>query len=542
MPLRPDFKILVDDVEVLPSIAKDAVVDWDIAEEKVLQSLSAAWADAANSGHVSGDYAATPSTEAGGSAVQFPALGTVSARVRLFRESLMGRRSVEGQRSHGFFVMVRGRLLNPDDELLFLPDPSFGTFYRCQFVIEADGLDQDLLADRERLHRGTPRTEELAVLQHALYLAARNELTNLDQKAAADRRSESLLPVTSWEHFRAPLNALLLRHGQVPSPPVHLSRARIERVSLGTDEPLSALTENAELQVNSSHPFFNVVHAKLGTGRVARDAMQVFDLFSVSERLLEGYLWDLGVTEESIVKILSWRDGLFRSMAERFSAVSLDDVERDVLEASHVGGKHFEDAISHLFGAMGFESSRDGVSGRKDVLVIAPIGDDSYKFTVEAKGSNTSVKNDDAEISGAAAHRDQVQGAKHALVVAREFAGFARNQGEMPAILAECESVGGVSIATVETLVALYQAILTYGYPLDLVFPVLTTIESPQEKLLRIGSLTNPTEGFDYHGVLNEIWRRQQNQAFADLVPYRAVWQEGENRWNCSSVRSLSGA
>ena len=99
--------------------------------------------------------------------IRFAHLGQVWGNVRLFDESLLKFRSAENGRSHGFFLVIRGRLMNPDDEQLFLPDPSFQTFYRSQFIIYADDLDDKLLADRQRLRRDEP-VQELELLQRIL--------------------------------------------------------------------------------------------------------------------------------------------------------------------------------------------------------------------------------------------------------------------------------------------------------------------------------------------------------------------------------------
>jgi hypothetical protein len=159
------------------------------------------------------------------------------------------------------------------------------------------------------------------------------------------------------------------------------------------------------------------------------------------------------------------------------------------------------------------------------------------------------VGNDAAEIGGAIAHRDQV-GARLAIIVAREFIGFQNDRDREPAILQECRAAGGVTIVTVDTLVQLLEATLTYHYPLEMLLPLLEEIEPPSAKLKRVGTLRRPTANFDFRGVLEEVWRLQQGKAAGDMVATRALWQESEDRWGCGlddfhqkliALESLSG-
>jgi hypothetical protein len=433
--------------------------------------------------------------------------------------------------------MVRERLLNPEDAQLGLTDPSFGTFYRSQYVIHADGLDTDLLADRERLHQKTPRTKEFAVIRDALYLASRQEFERLDEERERAGRSESLLPVGSREHFREPFAALYLKGDAVPKDGFNPSEAKIGRAPLNADGPIATLDyEHAQFQVNTNHPLLKAVQRRLGGGKTAREALRALDLFAVAERLFEGYLYDVGLEGDEIDRILSWRDGLLRSMALQYDAAPSDEIISEVRSASFEGDKPFEMALAKLFAAMGFEASRDGVSGKKDVLVIAPIGEESFRFTIEAKGSIHALVNTKAAISGAAAHCVTAN-AKFSVVVAREFVGFERDLGTRPAALQECDvQKVPVSIATADTLIELFQAMRKYHYPLSVVTDLLSPIESPDEKMARVKGLQYPMDQFDFRGVLDAIWQSQQDEAAGDLVAYRTIWQAGPNRWDSNTL------
>jgi hypothetical protein len=164
MPLRPDFKVWVDGEPVVSRLSKQGECDeWNFADETVKSALLKTWEDAQFGKEVSGQP--TFGNELGLDPnephksvpyVKLPELGKVWGNIRLYRMSL-ARSKEEYGRSYGFFVMVRDRLINPNDDKLTLNDPSYGTFYRSQFILNIDGLDEDLLADRERLKRETTR-------------------------------------------------------------------------------------------------------------------------------------------------------------------------------------------------------------------------------------------------------------------------------------------------------------------------------------------------------------------------------------------------
>lgn len=535
MPLRPDFRVFVNDDEVVPKLDREAKVEWTFGDAEVRSALESEWQAATTRGDVAGTLGfATASgldSREPSRSVPFadlPNLGRVWGTIRLFDDPLVEGRQADYGRSYGFFLMVRHRLLNVNDEKVLLSDPSFSTFYRSQFVLHVDALDEELLADRERVRQDTPRARELAVLQRAVYKAARSEIDNRDQRASEEERRLTLLPVRSREHFRRPLVALLMKTG--PDAEFDLGNARVERRPLGPDHPLAEVSPEGFV-VNASHPYYESLERRLGKGKKAEEFYRVYGLFAVADLLLQGVLYDLGVPDDKVAQVATWRDGLFRELAKSYGSAP-SDLLIELVNSSYVGGAAFEGALSSVLTAMGFHSERRGQSGREDVYLLASTGPGTYALTFEAKGSVKPLANDDADVGAAAAHRDAV-GAEHAIIVAREFAGFARNGAGEPAIINECRAAGGVSIMTVETLGALLQAMEDFGYPLDVLKDVFVELEPPAAKLARIRSLQSPTEDFDYRRLLEAIWERQHNQARGDVVAYRALWQD-RDEWKRS--------
>ena len=535
MPLRPDFRIRVNEHKVQSKLDKQAVINWDFGSRDVVDAIRSRWNDAVAKKEVS------PIAEFGTRAgldpnaptkethfVRFAHLGLAWGHVRLFDETLLKYRSADHGRSHGFFLVVRGRLLNPDDEQLFLPPPSFQTFYRSQFVIYADDLDSELLADRQGLRKDEPVVQELELLQRALAGIARITVEARDGEREASQSTRSILPVSSRTYYRDPLNALLLKAPIEDVPSFDPSAVSVERKHLGENARISEVAlKEGEFHVNTGHPYYSVLAKRAGQSKAAREFLRTFDLFAISERLLEGHLLDIGIPEKDVAEVVEWREGLFRQLANSYDRTP--EMVAEMHRTSYVGNREFEKALHDIFEDMGFAAEHDGQSGQKDVLVVATVGPESYEFIVEAKGSKNEVGNDAAKVGTAANHRDQV-GAGHAVVVARRFAGFGSGRdSDTAALYKECQSTKGVSIMEIEALEEAYQAITRFSYPLPLLRDVFTTLETPAQKLVRIRGLTKPAEGFDYSDLLNKIWQRQGKAASDDVVTYRSIFQDG--RW-----------
>ncbi len=534
MPLRPDFSIEVDDKPVEPRLGKGAMVTWDVAESKVKEALKTAWSEAVERGEVSGKikFGAKRTNPDGTeeAAIELPEIGVVSASLSLFSDSLQRDDESKDERSYGFFVMVVDRLLNTEDAQLYLAPPSYGTFYRMQAVIRADGLDADLLADRGRL-RSSARVEELRALQQALYRASRGEIERRDEEREAAEAAYHLLPTRDRRLFREPLSALLMRAEEGPSiEAFQFDTPELEREELPEGQPLSILADDGSgFRINTAHPFFRTLREEVGTGQKAERAIRAFELLAVSERLLEGHLYDIGMTKEQVQAVIAWREDLLRQLAVRYRSHP-EDVIAEAYTQSYKGKRKFEVALAKLFGLMGFVATPRGESGQEDVLVVGPTGPSETKFIVDAKSSKKAVANDDAELGPAMGHLRNVDGASVAIVVARKFAGF--EKGEDPAILRDCEEASKgeegnkVSVVDLPTLEALYKAVHRWSYPLEVILPALEVIEPPEAKRKRVEELANPVAHFDHKTLLKRIWERQQEEASGDVVPYRAIWQD----------------
>jgi len=99
----------------------------------------------------------------------------IFAEVLVTKRPIYGGKSDDLIRSNGFFVRVRDRLINENDELFGLPAQSHEVWNRFRADIDADDLDQDLTAPREGVGLGRQLTM-IAVLTE-LHHEARSRFT-----------------------------------------------------------------------------------------------------------------------------------------------------------------------------------------------------------------------------------------------------------------------------------------------------------------------------------------------------------------------------
>jgi len=540
MPIRPDFKVFINESRVVPNYDVEEVnTEWRIGDKTTEEKIRSTWEDAVGEGEVEGqltfdrDFGIDPEDEERSVPfVEFPALGQVWGSFRLYNGSLVEGRTGEYGRSYGFFIMVLGRLINTSAPKGLMGEPSYRTFYRANYVVHADGLDDVLLANRNDLKEDTPEARELKVLQRALYRITRARQSQIDTENAEDSVSQlSRFPTNSREHFIEPLSGLLMRRSELGE---HIADFDITSPSFGV-EPLGESSAVADLSsdgsglsVNSDHPYHRVINEELGSGQVAEKARTEIERLSISERIFEGYLYDVGINPEKIDEIVRWREQMYRMLAQRIDRRDYAELSRALRNASHEGDDLFEETIVEMLEAMGFIAERDGSSGKKDIVMHAPADEQAYTLTVEAKGKNSgAVSNDEADVSGAANHRDEV-GAEHTVIVARKFAGMEKPRPEGPAVLNECRSVGGASVMEVDTLIELARAMRRFHYSLGNpeVQKVFMEVETPAEKMERVADLKKPFDSFDYRELLEDIWKQQEELTTGRPVPLRNLFYQ----------------
>lgn len=436
LPVNPDFTLVFNGSELEPSkAAGDRPWEWVVGK---------------NDNRDGWKYREMCTTYKGEPAVELQHAGPIRGRAELYTNSLQRGKSEQWGRSHGFFVKVRGRLINIEDELFGMEvELSHGTFTRFRMEVDADGLDEYIASPRESIQHSPALTEFRQYLLD-VFNRARAKQSELDDApdsdslAAADRISDAPAALS-----QRPLRRLL-RHAVEDRDEELLELFAIEgeddldraREVLESDENLLRAVEVGDLPdprrlvgydpgrraivVNSAHPF---VRNYLG----ARGATDVVRDIGAAELLTEAYLLDQDFPSQFVRRFLERRDALLRALPRIKPRSSL--VVAQQLRDARDNEKALEDAVADALEVLGYEVRRIGGSKNPDGVATARLGRLSrgdepadYALTYDAK----SVRSTQKEAIQAAAARTAIlkvhreaEDADHTLLVAPGFEGGA---------------------------------------------------------------------------------------------------------------------
>ena len=177
LPISPQFNLYYGNEKLSPQKVKKPVInEWIIGNrDKVAQKLGYEERKILTKNYV-----------------LIPSLGLVTGECQLFEDPLTVGKSKDWGRSHGFFVMVRNRLINLHDELFGLEALSHGTFSRFRMVVHADGLDEYLRATRETVSEDEEGVRGLRKYLKAKFNEARGRyntwMEDIETEASISRR------------------------------------------------------------------------------------------------------------------------------------------------------------------------------------------------------------------------------------------------------------------------------------------------------------------------------------------------------------------
>jgi hypothetical protein len=422
--------------------------------------------------------------------VLLPGLGEVRGKVEVFRDTLVGRGERKAdllQRSHGFFVMVLKRLVNPDDPLFGITPRTHQTFNRFRMEVHCDGLDPWIRSSRESV------LQDKTVGQLLTYLKAKfNEAADKYETWLKGQEEQGVIKLPP-SLIREPLRTLVRRAASTDGDahPTHISLSEVLRQKITADEgkwfsdfmsrppSLSDFVTKARLGlgkpfavfdadtmkviVNQDHPIF--IH----TLALERDTTGL-SFWSLAEVLLEAYLLEEGVDLQVTRDVMERRDAFLRraiGLDRRSAALIAHDLRQAGDQAAGL-----EIMVTEALRALGFEVTKIGGNGKPDGIALAPLGtrhihykvlkgvaeeneepekgeryDASYTFTYDAK-STSKDKRKDVNIGRLDTHRRE-SGAKYVLVVAPDI-----SEGK---IWDEAKRFQ-VTLCSIESLAALLEA------------------------------------------------------------------------------------
>jgi hypothetical protein len=372
--------------------------------------------------------------------------GEITGTARIYKNPLTTGKAALRSRSNGFFVRVRKRVINLDDELFGLPAFNHATWARFSMDIDADGLRSLLLSSREGVRTSAP-VELLREYLHLKLNACRtiyekhvaDELKGIDIQQLLSSAPSGLIidPLIEAvaDDVRAAERGLYyietpkgLEAGEqdkwIESFQADVREhpfASIQNAAEGAYENLARYdADTRSLQINDEHPYLSKIwhHSKsrapitmVATGEIVSDAL----------------LKAAGVDAATRLAFFEQRDRVLRVIAGEQEPDPLQALRR--LAVANVDETAYERAVGEAFSVLGFEyEPRGNNRGGTDGVLTArlgrqPSGMADYTLVYDGKTTNSSsVAADKVDIAALQDFGKQEK-AEHAFVIAKAFDG-----------------------------------------------------------------------------------------------------------------------
>jgi hypothetical protein len=395
----------------------------------------------------------------------------ISGSVIVAERSLHTGKSADLIRGNGFFVRVRGRLINEEDELFGLHPLTHEVFNRFRGDINADDLDDDVRAGREAV-ADSERSLAFREVLNQLFNEARAQFDKIardedDQSRKKEHDREYTLPRLAEDPVADALTVLRpqIRAGdrvgyylELPTPekldelvaslynaPRRRFRYQYEERSR-SDRLARFDPDSFTLTINEKHDF-TMAHSGDAEARLALEDTVT------AEVLLEAYLINAGVNASIITELLQRRDLLFRSLAKDhlYSLKALAAALRDSAGTE----RDLEAAVVSAFRALGFATEHISDSGQPDgIATYYDYGRGESTITLEAKASSGVPTLAQLDLAGCREHMEKA-GAINCIVVAPEFPGTTKGEDAAAVVRAQQQ---GVSLWRIADLAMLVEA------------------------------------------------------------------------------------
>ena len=379
--------------------------------------------------------------------VDFENLKEVHGEIILYEDSLVdASKSTSLGRSHGIFLLVRGRLINLDDPLLGMEAFSHGVFNRTQIFVHADELDENLTSTREAIKDSTPLNQLKDYLKKKFNNEVRKYYYQEEEKKHQEQSISFRLSQTSLTLSKRPLYVFAEKFFDneiknpflIEKPPIAQKTSLLQELKndLSGEE---SIIKNIKWEIlQSSEPItkfdlvtgdlkINLMHPYIANYNDAYTNLLPLQFFAITEVLTEAYLYELGIEEAYINNIMKRRDDTFRelSLSDREGSPLVAQLLKDAL-ADSMG---LEDAVYRTFLSLGFECNKIGGKSEPDGIAFARLGfsasnvEENYSLTFDAKSTKKEkIKASTTNLAIINKHKEKYQ-ANYAAVIAIDFEG-----------------------------------------------------------------------------------------------------------------------
>lgn len=551
MPLRDDFKLFLNGDPVEPSkINLPLIEKWVIGKDIQVHSLKKPCPEELD---VTEDET-LPEDSAHRYGLSHTVLGRVTGYIELYEDDISGGKSTELERSNGFFVYVRGRMINTED-------PGFGitrnllrhgTFSRFRMVVHIDSLDGILRSSRESLQQGELHNLAKDFL-HAAFNLARNRLVEHEKSQLPGVLLAARLSSAPGSLTRKPLLALAQRAVEGKIKPIYTrlpegldettkqrflrqikQRAdseegivqTIELVDLSTDDGLAVYDlENSRLEINIFHPFV----AAFQESYTKASSSLPLEMYAMAEVLTEANLYYMGLEENHIRDVLARRDELLRYFVRSSIRRTAGMIAMALADAKDNSDK-LEEEMRAAFEAIGFANViRIGGKAKPDGTAEAHLAASEdgtvqqYKVGLEAKsGSKVSAKR--LGVSGIARHMREYQ-CDHHIVIGNAFATSTGDDTASVKEIKDLRKKSGktITLMNVDDLARLVRLVPAKRIGLKRLRELFQTCITPEESQKWVDGIAQEKhETLPHREILETLWERAHRRP-DEAIEYAAV-------------------
>ena len=446
LPLQPDFDVWLDGEKLGPSKADRAPFRrWIIGKDVAGLGRDAPRAKRSTE---------TGLSRAGGHrfGLDVDGLGRVTGYAEAYDDALAGGKSDEWGRSSGFFVHVRGRLVNEEDGHFGIHANKLGhgTFSRFRAIVHMDGLDDALRSSREAVGDGDALGRAQGVLL-SIFNTVRAGMDEHDRGTGPDARLAHRVSAGPASLSRRPIATLaravaegkaLSRHLDVPTdgPAGELEEilASLDRSVTGPGPFVRGRKMDADgdpedvaakfdvgsrlLRLNPRHPFVAAFSDEFADQRhsLPLELLVMRDVISEAQMHQDGMepdrIDDAVLSNDTVLRHLAYASERRRNSSSSVVAAALED-------AAATPGE-LEKCACDALRSLGLGVRQMGKAGEPDGVAEAVLAAGrartarGYRVSIEASGKKDgrAIPARDVDV-GAVAKRCREHGCGHAVVV-----------------------------------------------------------------------------------------------------------------------------